>query len=250
MSSLRKLVALANVPTMDQITTKHVRDLFSTFTRNKGQTVNKKRGHISDWFSWAIPLKYVAENVAAPIKKSKTDPFDGDVYSKSELETLFRNIRSRSFEKPVLMAFWIGLDRSDLEKLQGEEIDRINRRITGYRSKTGKRREQVPIFDQVLPVLNTLPRSGLVFGEWKSLECVAGKANDAGIDFRKLRRSYVSHLLANGVDLVVVSRWAVHDPATDIRHYAKPTGEPMRFTYRGKPLESWGLPNIRSKAKR
>ncbi len=92
--------------------------------------------------------------------------------------------------------------------------------------------------------MKTLPQEGRVFAHWKTLESVGRQANKKGVDFRKLRRSFVTHLRLQGVEHDVVARWATHTMAVAAKHYVCPTNEPIPFTYHGLRLPPHGLPDV------
>lgn len=249
-SIIKHFLDEAKVKSLADLTEDHVRNHKRSLTSvlgNGDATVKKKIKRIVYFLNFAMaPTRgYVLENVAAGIKLRKVEAPDNDCYTKEELEALFRKVKGHGIENVVLMAFWTGLDRMDLEVLEGADINRTNRRITGRRHKTNKRRRDgVPIFDAILEVVKTLPREGRVFGHWKNLQSVGTQANAMGINFRKLRRSFVTHLRLSGVLPDVVARWACHTETVEDKHYVCATDQPMIFTYHGLPLVPHGLPEI------
>lgn len=137
----------------------------------------------------------------------------------------------------VVLALHTGLRRAELLGLRWGAIDRSRKLLTVVRGKGGKVRS-VPLSAGALRALAMVPRKigrvrtdlvfsrpdgspykGIPYGRWRAAQAAAG-VEEPFLNWHGLRHSFVSALVASGVDLVTVKELAGHASIQQTMRYA------------------------------
>lgn len=161
---------------------------------------------------------------------------------------------SRELGLACAVAAFSGLRRGEIFNLDWRDVNLVDRRIEIPESKTGKAR-WAPILDGLVVYFPKPKESGKVFIRWGHVDTMGKEADEIikkalgrdekGIGLNILRHSCSTHLQANGVAASIVADWLGHRVSTAERHYRGryPVGEkPLAMTFRGLPLEKYGIP--------
>jgi integrase len=162
----------------------------------------------------------------------------------------------RELEIACAIAIYTGMRREEIFLIDWSQINLSDRRIEIPKTKTGNART-APIFDQLVPFLFPAKRRGRLFKRWGHVDTLGEEANSV---IRKttgktekwwgmhiLRHSTSTHLQAQGVAASVAADFLGHTTSTSERFYRgqHPMGErPLAMTFRDKPLERYGIPEL------
>ena len=183
-------------------------------------------------FNWCSKRNLIETNPydngnIASIKRPESDP--ENYFSIEEVEEIINSIRTNTeLRKLVILALETGGRITELISLRWRDIDLERKRIY-FRHETTKTKQSryVPLRDTAIKELSTWKHSGENIFKWKNYnvpsrsfrlilvrlgyyETTAGKPRS----FHTLRHTYASHLLAQNVDILKVSRWLGHSSVT------------------------------------
>lgn len=255
---LEKFVAHAGVTRVEQIGTKHVRAYLNACATQgqSAKTRKDKLGILGAWMRWCRSMKYVAADPTEGMKAPRVRTGDVRYLTSAEVTKLLQAAEGSRVEVLIKMGLFTGLRRKELLGLTAEQIDLTGRSIRLKSSKTLRTRS-VPVFDQTLPVIMRLPRTGKLFEISASgylcrqVREVFAAAGLQGLGLQTLRRTFATHLLLAGVDPYHVARWLGHDITVQQRHYGgfRQDDRPMELRWFGAPIPKSGVLEIPKEAK-
>ena len=210
----------------------------------KGYTVNFEITALRTMFNLAIKWGYLDKNPASAVKLLKTDDSKQRRFlTEEECRALLAH--SSPEDRPIFFVLLnTGMRRAEVANLEWSDINLKNQTLKIQRKsfwlpKTGER--EIPLNDQVLLVLNRLPRRGnFVFTDRKGEKIdpdrlrvrLVSTALRAGIpnltELHALRHTFASHLLMNGVDIPSVQKLMGHQSVETTMIYTHQTTDHLR----------------------
>jgi integrase len=184
----------------------------------KPATVNRYIALLRSLFNRAIEWDdYRGLNPAAKIKKLKENNEYPRSLSKEEIDRLYSELDGELLAI-VKFALGTGLRRNEILSLTWQDVDIHARKIyvRAEIAKSGKARI-VPMSDGIRMLLLSLKKltgsnrifSGIVRYQF---EGAVKRAALHDCTFHKLRHTFATYLLRQGVDIVTVARWLGHSP--------------------------------------
>jgi integrase len=186
----------------------------------KPATVNRELALLKHMFTKAIEWAYVKENPAKRVKLLREPPGRVRYLTPDELSRLL-DYCAPHLQPIVLMGVHTGMRVQEVLSLTWPQVDARKRLITLAKTKNHERRI-IPLNDQALEVLRTLPRhveSPYVFRDQygrpykrivKGFREACKRANIIDFRFHDLRHTFASHLVMRGVPLRTVQELLGH----------------------------------------
>ena len=188
---------------------------------------------VAAMFAWAVARELMAKNPALGIKLPRR-PSRARFLSAAQARSLFQvlqRLEQSGHVNPIhgaaiRLLLLTGARKSEIVCLKWEEIDLEQRRIVlpPDRSKTGGKtgERRIPLSQPAIDILACLPRasafalpcakgdSGHFTGLQKTWTFVRGQAGLDGFRIHDLRHSFASFAMANGENIVAISRALGH----------------------------------------
>ena len=186
----------------------------------KPATVNRELALLKHMFTKAIEWAYVKENPAKGVKLLREPPGRVRYLTPEELSRLL-DACAPHLQPIVLMGVHTGMRVQEILTLTWPQVDARKRLITLAKTKNHERRI-IPLNDQALEVLRTLPRhveSLYVFCDQqgrpyqrivKGFRQACKRADISDFRFHDLRHTFASHLVMRGVPLRTVQELLGH----------------------------------------
>lgn len=188
-------------------------------------------------FNYALDAKYIDINPFLSTRSNSHILFRIDetlprFLHMKEIASLFMAIDDKDFFFAISLYLYCGLRRSELIRLNAQDLDLENGFIYVRRTKTKKDRA-VPINNELRKVMQerSLPDIGPLFPRWSSPDSMSRLfhkyASKAGIKARlhDLRHTFGSYLAMSGVDLKRIKELMGHSDIHTTEIYAKLTKE-------------------------
>jgi len=221
---------------------------FKAFRAKRVQvtTVNKELDLLKSILNRAVDWGYLRINPATRVKKFKENVKEPVFLNHSEGSRLI-GVAKGQIRTMIVLGLCSGLRKTEMFNLRWEDIDFVEKQLR-VRIAKGKSFRMIPMNDLLCGILMSHPRhkSSLFIlhnsdgSRWKDVRWSFQKAlKGAGLPqktFHSLRHSFVTNLVANGVDLRVVQELAGHKDLRTTMRYAHLT--PNRLTDSVKKL-SW-----------
>jgi len=195
---------------IEEFRTKMLKDI-------KPSTVNRYIALLKSMFNRAIEWEFQDFNPSIKIKKFKENNESPRSLCKEEIERLYAQLDDKLL-MIVKFALGTGMRRNEIHSLTWQDVDIQTRKIyvRAEVAKSGKSRV-VPMSEGIrnlLLSLRKLPDSNRIFSGVVryQFEKAVERANLRNCTFHKLRHSFATHLLRQGVDIVTVARWLGHSP--------------------------------------
>lgn len=176
---------------------------------------------------------FSGQNPMVQVSMPKIDNQVTEFMTDEQMENLLNTLETwpcRESAAFVRFAMLSGLRRGELFKLRWQDVD-LDRGFITLREPKGGKTTTLPVSEQALDVLKSLPLQGIyVFpgkegnqrtdfkGPWERIRKAAGLPED--FRFHGLRHNFASHLVSNGVDLAVVQSLLTHKDAGTTQRYA------------------------------
>jgi integrase len=193
--------------------------------RLRNSSLNEYVRFLRHVFSLALNHKVIADSPAAGFKQLKVEKPIRATPSWHQFQAIVRNIKGQKFNADAedsadLIEFMglAGIGTAECGNLLGEHIDFDNKRITLYRSKTDTG-YAIPIFPQVLPLLEKLKEKGCVeIGRRvfrvrdpkKALAAACRRLKYPHFSPRSLRRCFITRAIEKGIDFKTIASWQGH----------------------------------------
>jgi integrase len=190
-------------------------------------TENTKRliwRHLKAIYNWGIDKGYVSDN---PYEDKPTNSIPKvDYYSDKEILEIFNELTNSKQSDLIRFAFLTGARRGELANFSKEDINEHNIILKG---KSGAR--PFPINDRLQEIIDR----GLIF-EYNTYRAVESALKRVGLNATKIRHTFATRLVKNGMNLYKVSKLMGHksvkttekyyahlkpSDARDYRHYLK-----------------------------
>jgi integrase len=223
-----KKVKLEGVPVVvniADITRAHVESYLASIADLDPKTERNRKIMIGAWLTWCMDEKMLLENVAERVKTRKVYKKRVIYHSFEEISRIMKAVAGTKFEPLILTAIYVGGRLSELLLMEGTDIDFDGRTLNVKdRTKTGFR--QVPLMDELEPLLMALPRTGKLFpfkenGHFRrQLRKIWDKAKITKTGPQIFRHTFTTHLLLAKNDPYLVARIGGHDYKTMMRSYA------------------------------
>jgi integrase len=230
-----KFIDICGDMPMRLVKRKHIDDfrLRCLQIKNRETYINILLRSLRAAFNTALSVKYISEN---PFIKKKGHPpilFRLNealprFLSMDEIKALFEQITDPDFLFAIQMYLYTGLRRSELLRLNAQDIDLENQMIKVRRTKSKKDRT-VPIPDELKEIIMARPKMdiGPLFPRWTSPDTMSRLFHEytraAGIKARlhDLRHSYGTYLRIAGVQLDEIQELMGHADIKTTQIYAK-----------------------------
>ncbi len=190
--------------------------------RLKKSSYNEYLRFLRQLFEIAVKSRVVAESPAAHLKELKREKPIRETPTWDQFQSIVQSIRSQKFsaepdETADLVEFMgqAGAGTAEAANLRGEHISLAEKKIRFYRSKTDTG-FCVPIFPQVLPLLERLQHKGRletgqrvfhVRSPKKALASACVRLGLANFSPRALRRCFITRAIELGVDFKTIASW-------------------------------------------
>jgi integrase len=195
-------------------------------------TRNRHLAHLSSMFNKGIEWGLIVGNPASAIKLLKENGSRTRFLDKDEISKLL-NSATIEFHPVLMTALHTGMRKGEILKLKWADVDFQNGIITVQESKSGRRR-MIPLNDTLLKTLKVLPsrfEKGFVFPSpvkkgqpqcdfKRQFSNTLARSGIEDFRFHDLRHTFASHLVMNGVDLLVVKELLGHASLTMTMRYA------------------------------
>lgn len=222
------------------ITPYHV-DLYKT--KRIGQvsatSVNIELRQLRSAFGTALRWRYIDENPFSMVHFIKTPEPELVFFSRDEFRALLNAIKESWLKDVVIFAALTGMRKGEIINLQWKDVDLKRRLITvqsndNFTTKRGKRRI-VPMNDTILELLQNrqvqamseyvfTKAGGRIDKDWNSAlfkKYVIQLGLNPKLHFHRLRASFASWLVMDGVPIFAVSKLLGHsDVSITVQHYA------------------------------
>ncbi len=133
-----------------------------------------------------------------------------------EQQRQFLQVIENDTRKPLYMFYLLtGCRRAEALSVEWSDIDFERKRIHIRGTKTPRADRFVPLFPQLSPILEQLPRDGarlfpftdnMIKGYWQRLK----RKNAFGFRLHDLRHTFATRALESGISLATVSKWLGH----------------------------------------
>lgn len=163
-------------------------------------------------------LKTVSESKIdiEKVERAKTSRKLPEVFSKKEIEKILNNTQNLKHKTILLITYGCGLRRSEVGKLQIQDVN-SDRKLMLVRNAKGRKDRFVPLSEKLVEALRVYYKSykpqkylfetkpgrpypaETAYKVFKNALRKSGNKKDVGI--HTLRHSYATHLLENGTDL-------------------------------------------------
>lgn len=190
-------------------------------------TIRRDLTTLSVAFKWAIKKKYHTVNVTDGIERPRLPERLPIYFTRNEFDTLINSIENNDLKELVIFAVYTGLRQSDIISLTWDQINFTNKTLLlDNRTNLTKSRRvhSLPLHDRVYNILAKRYQnkiSNLVFtylGKQilqdfisKKFKKLVKKANlDPRLTFHKLRHTFATWLVQNGVSIYQVSKLMTH----------------------------------------
>ncbi len=191
-------------------------------------TVNKELACFKTMFSKAMVWGLAADNPVKKVSFYREPPGRVRYLTQEEINRLLDE--SADHLRPVLVvALYTGMRKSEILRLTWNDIDLDQRVIYVRNSKNGMARE-IPISDELLSTLSSLPKSGgavfrhadgsAVNSIRTAFDNAVKRAQIEEFSFHDLRHTFASHLVMHGVELVTVKELLGHKTIQMTLRYA------------------------------
>ncbi len=196
------------------------------------KTVNEDLTTLSSFFKWAMKRNLAVENPVQEVDfLPKLPRSTRRAYTKDEIERILLNACPCCLPAIAILAN-TGCRLGELEHLKKEDFDVDNLilriRHTENTPVKGKENRVVPLNDSLVEVLKTLPDGPILSVARKTFEKhfkeIRTMARVPDAIPHGLRHTYVSHLVASGMDLVSVMRISGHKDIETLQKYLHSTG--------------------------
>lgn len=165
----------------------------------------------ADSFKRALQHEIITKNPMTSIDKVKHIRKQGKALNRAEIQELLSKLNNSRFRSLVLFYLYTGVRRSEALNLRWTDIDYDKGIMTINGTKTLKACRTVPIFKDLLPILQNIPQENdYLFNyapEYVSKRfhkiCPAHKLHD-------LRHTFATRCLECGIAIKVVQLWLGH----------------------------------------
>jgi integrase len=217
-------------PRIDRITVPMIRGWLAQMTPSGRYNCGRSLRQV---LNYAIACKYIEESPFKHVKLEQPDAPEFEVFSDDEIEKIVAELLPRdaaivhvlraTAKRPEEL---VALERRDLDRDKMEiSVNRVYVRgeLREYAAKTRGSRRQVPITEDILELIDSLPprldtkllfpsASGgyIHWGNWRNRVWKVALAS-AGVPYRSpycLRHTAISNWIADGMDVVTVAKIA------------------------------------------
>lgn len=195
-------------------------------------TRNRHLAYLSSMFNKGKEWGLLTDNPALGIKLLKENGARTRFLDQVEIQSLL-TVSGKEFQPVLITVLHTGMRKGEIRKLEWSDVDFHTKVITIRESKSGRSRI-IPIDNTLYKTLVNLPsrfKGGLVFPsshkegrpyfDFKShFKFTVEEAKIENFRFHDLRHTFASHLVMNGVDLLVVKELLGHQSLTMTEKYA------------------------------
>ena len=238
--ALQNLIALTGNLRITAVSPRHV-DIYKTKRVGKvsATSVNIELRQLRSAFGTALRWRYIRENPFSMIRFIKTPVPELVFFSSDEFRALLDAIKEEWLRDVVIFAALTGMRKGEIINLQWKDVDLKRRLITvqsndNFTTKRGKRRTP-PMNETIIELLQrrqvqafneyVLTRAGQrIDKDWNSAlfkKYIIQLKLNPKLHFHRLRSSFASWLVMDGVPIFAVSKLLGHsDVTTTVDHYA------------------------------
>jgi len=232
----------------------------------KPKTIKHRFTMIRELMAHAEARRWIEEDPTANKRVPKVPKGRIRFYSAEEVAAVFREAERNAFLSAVFaIEIYTGLRLDEVFKLRWDEVFIERRQIRLPAPKLDNKFKSIPIFDQLVPYLEALPRVGkTLFGEGRKKKALgravlrlvkralperAKETEEEGArrdGSQTARRTLATHLRALNVSAKRIASWLGHSVTVLEEDYCGllPDGDrPLKITFLGGQLVTDGLPH-------